>query len=210
MTARAFKKSEEFILALEVEKETILQSTILTQHEKNDSCRYNEEKRLQHNLLLATGKLNLHILRYLIEDILIRWNESIGIDTEIFWNKMYERGIKYARKEPLRWALQKGRFRNVHQGMEAAKNFDSLIRTKLLEPNFSYEELSQLRNIIEKDTNSRLELFKSCLKKGHLTASIYLRFGDSVAYFNECDLWEKFFTENEVNQLTALWQSFKL
>lgn len=210
MTAQTLKKSGEFIQALEVEKETILQSTTLTQHEKNDSCRYNEERKHMHNRLLATGQLNSQTLRYLIEDLLIRWNESIGIDTEIFWNKMYERGIKFPRKEPLRWALQKGRFRNVHQGMEAAKHFDSLIKSKHLEPNFSYEELSELRNIIDRDTNSRLELFKSCLKKGRLTASVYLRFGESVAYFNECDLWEKFFTVNEVNQLTAIWKSFKL
>jgi len=209
MTAQTLKKSKDFIQALEIERETILQSTTLTQEEKNDTCLYNENAKIQHNQLLSTGQLNSQTLRYLIEDRLIRWNESIGIDTEIFWNKLFEKGIKYTRKEPLRWALQKRRFKNVHQGMQAAKNFDSLIKSKLLEPKFSNEELSQLSNIIEKDTDSRLELFKSCLKKGRLMASTYLRFGDSVAYFNECDLWNKFFTNNEVQYLLKIWQSFK-
>lgn len=148
-------------------------------------------------------------LKSLESDFLTYWNESIGIHTEVFWNELRQKEIECKRREPLRNALQKGRFRNVHEGMEAAKNFDNLINSRLLESSFLYEELLQLKKIIAEDTNKRVELLKHCLKKGAIPGSKYLRFGDSVAYMNECNLWSKYFKEDEVRRLMEIWSNFK-
>jgi hypothetical protein len=148
-------------------------------------------------------------LKSLESTFLIYWNESIGIDTEVFWNELRQKEIECNRKEPLRNALQKGRFRNVHEGMEAAKNFDNLINSRLLESSFLNKDLLQLKKIILEDTNQRIELLKRCLKKGAIPGSKYLRFGDSVAYMNECKLWSKYFKEDEVQRLMEIWSNFK-
>jgi len=71
------------------------------------------------DFLTNNPKANSYQLRILTIELLTYWNESIKPDTEAFWAELQKNNIDFERKEPLKFALAKGRFRNVEQGMDA-------------------------------------------------------------------------------------------
>ena len=78
------------------------------------------------DFLTNNPKANSYQLRILTSELLTFWNESIKPETEAFWTELRKNNIDFERKEPLKYALTKGRFRNVEQGMDARNYWTKL------------------------------------------------------------------------------------
>ena len=200
-TKVTIEKAERLIAAIELADSILKQDN---EHNHNTiQSKWNHSIYVK-NLVKASirkNNLNSASLKSLIDSFLVSWNESIGIKTEIFWQKIRELGYDYKRIEPLRFALSKGRFRNVHEGIEAKNNWIPLKDSGLLKDQFSKSEIQRIDEIIENDTCKRLFLLKRVLGKGKLAYSNYLVFGDSWAYFKECNLFSENFNKDEVDIL---------
>jgi len=109
----------------------------------------------------------------------------------------------------LRFALINNRFRNVDQGMEARKYWTSLKKLKEIKERFTITEIELLDDIILKDEKQRLEILKKCLSKKQIPKAQYLKFGECMAYINNCGLLEKYFSKIEVDELHDIWRNFK-
>ena len=140
---------------------------------------------------------------------MIFWKESIGIDTENFWSELSNHNIDFERKDELIFALNKGRFRRVDQGMSARKSWNTLKSSKAIINRFSQTEIERITKIIEKDENTRLEILQKCLTKNSIPQTLYLKFGECMAYFGNCDLFDKYFAKNEIETLYKIWANFK-
>jgi hypothetical protein len=155
------------------------------------------------------SKLSAYQINSLASELFTKWNESIHPNTEFFWEEVNKAGVEFKRKEPLRFALEKGRFRNVHQAMEARQNWSEVRKLETIRKRFTKAEIEEIDKILLSEEKKRLELLKKCLIKKKIPQSQYLRFGDSMAYFNNCDLFRNYFTPIEVKELYTVWKNFK-
>ena len=160
---------------------------------------------------LTDGKesLNLTQLKAMTREILIYWNESIGIDTENFWIELSNANIDFPRRDELRFAIDKGRFRRVDQGMGAKKYWRTIKEMQTVKERFSTNEINLIDTIIDKDEKTRLEILRKCLKKKTIPQTQYLKFGECMAYFGDCGLFDKHFENKEVDELYIIWKNFK-
>ena len=159
--------------------------------------------------LIPGDGLNLHSLKSMSTAMLTQWNEGIGLHTEQFWAEMKLRKSLIERKDPLKLALSKKRFRNVHEGMQARKSWKDLRNFETINERFSNTELNEIDQIIQKDENTRVELLKKCLTKKRIPQSQYLKFGECAAYIHNCKLSQKYFSNEEISQLNKIWKNFK-
>jgi len=153
--------------------------------------------------------MNSYGLNSLKSGLLTYWNESINPDTENFWTELKVKGIDYERKEPLKFALEKNQIRRVDQGMDARKHWSELKKRKEITDKFTRTEIEKTETIITVDENRRLEILKKCLRKNEIPQTQYLKFGECMAYMNNCGLWNKYFNKEEVQQLYNIWTNFK-
>ena len=128
------------------------------------------------DFLTNNPKANSYQLKSLTNELLTYWNESINPDTEIFWTELKDNGIDFERKEPLRFALTKKRFRNVEQGIDARKHWTELKNRKEITDKYSQAEIEKIETIIADDENRRLEILKKCLRKNEIPQTQYLKF----------------------------------
>ena len=142
-------------------------------------------------------------------DLLIYWNETISLETEKFWTVVKNEKLNLERKEPLKFALSKNRFRNVEQGIGARKYWNSLKSLKSIKNEYSNLEIKKIDEIIVEDEKNRIGILKKCLEKKNIPKSQYLKFGECMAYFANCRLFEEYLTEKEVNELYTIWKNFK-
>lgn len=154
-------------------------------------------------------KMNSYGLNSLKNGLLTYWNESINPDTEKFWAELKAQNIDYERKEPLRFALYKNRFMRVDQGMDARKHWTELKKLKQIKDNYTTLEIEQIKNIISEDEKRRLEILKKCLIKKEIPQSQYLKFGECWAYMSNCELWDRYFNKDEVEELLNIWKNFE-
>lgn len=145
----------------------------------------------------------------LASQLLTRWNESVNPDTEAFWTEMKRLGIEFERKEPLRFALDKGWFRNVHQSIEARSNWGLVKHLSSIRDRYSQDEIERLDQIIEEDEKKRHGILKKCLEKKAIPQTQYLKFGECMAYFERCNLFELYFSNAQVEELYEIWKNFK-
>lgn len=154
-------------------------------------------------------KINTYQLKSLTNDFLTYWNESIHPDTELFWEEARKEGIDFERKDPLKFALEKSRFRNVHQGMDARNNWEEVKKLQAILERFSTDEIAKIDRIIAEDENRRLNILKKCRRKKEIPQSQYLKFGECMAYFNNCRLFGLYFSQEEVEELYVIWKNFR-
>ena len=157
---------------------------------------------IQNNNLNSAGLISI------TNTILTQWNESINEDTEIFWTELDRHNIDFNRKEPLRFALTKGRFINVHAGMQARKNWGILKNLQSIKKRYSDTDISTLDEIIKADELRRIDLLKKCLAKDKIPQTQYIPFGDSMAYIANCSLFDTYFTKVEIDKLYKIWKEF--
>ncbi len=153
--------------------------------------------------------INSYQIKSLRNDLLTYWNETISVDTEKFWTEVKNEKLNLERKEPLKFALSKNRFRSVEQGIGARKYWNSLKSLKSLQDEYSDLEIKKIDEIIVEDEKKRIGILKKCLAKKNIPKSQYLKFGECMAYFANCGLFEKHLTEKEVTELYTIWKNFK-
>lgn len=161
------------------------------------------------DFLTANPKTNAYQLRTLTNELLTYWNESINRDTEKFWTELQTNNIDIERKEPLKFALTKNRFRNVEQGIDARNNWPDLKKLKSITDRFSNTEIQQIDRIIADDEQTRLDVLKKCLRKKAIPPTQYLKFGECMAYLANCRLFDKYFSTEQVEELYDIWRNFK-
>ncbi len=197
---------EKLILVTKINEKVVECSTNMDEKTKEAFRNLSKSTR---DILEKKPKMNSYGLNSLKSGLLTYWNESINPDTESFWTELKVNGIDYERKEPLKFALTKGRFRNVHQGMDARKHWTELKKRKEITDKFSETEIEKIETIIAEDENRRLEILKKCLRKNAIPQTQYLKFGECMTYINNCLLWDMYFTKEEVQQLYDLWTNFR-
>ena len=181
-------------------------STIM---EKKTKEAFKNLSKYTRDFLEKEPKMNSYGLNSLKSGLLTYWNESINPDTENFWTELKVNGIDYERKEPLKFALEKNQFRRVDQGMDARKHWSKLKKRKEITAKFTRAEIEQIETIIAEDENRRLEILKKCLRKNEIPQTQYLKFGECMAYINNCGLWDKYFNKEDVKVLYNIWTNFK-
>ncbi len=152
---------------------------------------------------------NLTELKSVTREFLIYWNESIGIDTEKFWISLRDENINFQRKDELKFAVEKGRFRGVDQGIGAKKYWKTIKELEFVKSRFTETEIKLIDTIIDKDETTRLKILRKCLNKKAIPQTQYLKFGECMAYFSDCRLFEKYFENEEVDELYDIWKNFK-
>jgi len=199
---------QDLLKACDIGHKIIRQSNYVDEKTKAAFLAYASIKGIVENLSPTNG-LTLYSLNILGTEILTYWNENIGLDTELFWSEMRASGSRIERKDPLVFALNKKRFRNVEQGMSARKSWEELKISDSITQRFSSMEIATLDQIIKADENNRLHILKKCLLKNKIPPTQYLKFGECWAYFANCKLFEMHFTAGEVSELYRIWMDFK-
>lgn len=161
------------------------------------------------DFLTSNPKANSYQLRTLANELLTYWNESINNDTEKFWTELRTNDIDIERKEPLKFALTKKRFRTVEQGIDARNNWADLKKLNSIADKFSKTDIEQIDSIIACDEQNRLDILRKCLRKKAIAPTQYLKFGECMAYFANCRLFDKYFTTGQVEELYDIWKNFK-
>lgn len=197
---------EKLILTTKINDNVVDSSTILDEKTKEA---FKNLSKYTRDYLEREPKMNSYGLNSLKSGLLTYWNESITPDTEKFWTEIKANGIDYERKEPLKFALDKNRFRRVEQGIDARKYWTFLKTTNEIQDNFSKTEIERIDSIISADEKARLEILKKCLRKKEIPQTQYLKFGECMAYINNCGLWDTYFTKTEVTELYDIWNKFE-
>lgn len=197
---------DKLILITRINDKVVDRSTIMDK--KTKEAFKNLSKKIR-DLIEKEPKMNSYGLNSLKSVLLTYWNESINPDTESFWTELKDNGIDYERKEPLKFALAKKQFRRVDQGIDARKHWSELKKRKEITNKYSRTEIEEIEAIIAADENRRLEILKKCLRKNEIPQTQYLKFGECMAYLNNCGLWDKYFIKEEVQQLYDIWTNFK-
>lgn len=197
---------EKLILTIKINDKVIDSSNIMDEKTKNGFKYLSKNVR---EFLEKDTKINSYGLNSLKSGLLKYWNESINPDTEIFWLELKNSGVDYERKEPLRFALEKQRFRVVEQGIDARKYWNELKKLKEVQQRFTDTEIDEIEDIILKDEKQRIEILKKCLRKKEIPQTQYLKFGECMAYAINCELFDKYFKKLEVDELYSIWINFK-
>lgn len=198
--------TEKLIIATKINDTIIDNSNIMDVKTKEA---FKNLAKITRDYLESEPKMNLYGLNSLKSGLLTYWNESINPDTEKFWKEMKIKGIDYLRKEPLKFALNKNRFRNVDQGIDARKHWHELKKIIEITDNYTKTEIDQIDRIIDEDEKRRLNILKKCLKNSEIPQTQYLKFGECWAYMTNCKLWDKYFSKEEVDKLYNIWNNFK-
>lgn len=150
-------------------------------------------------------QLTLTQMKSLVNEILTFWRESIGVDVEKFWTELRANKVDFERKDELQFALSKGRFRRVDMGMAARKDWVVMRDMDSVKQRFSEQELALIDQLIRKDEMDRLEILRKCLKRNKIPKSRFLKFGECMAYFRHCGLFNQYFSWEQVEQLDRIW-----
>ncbi|MDO6598462.1 hypothetical protein Q4512_16200 [Oceanihabitans sp. 2_MG-2023] len=200
---------EQVLKAVEIHEKIVNESTEM---ESDTKSHFLELSKFIKECLKDKTKIqniNSHQIKSLRNELLTFWNETISVETEKFWTEIKNGNLNLERKEPLKFALNKNRFRNVEQGIGARKYWSSLKSLESIKDEYSDLEIKKIDKIIVEDENKRIGILKKCLAKKNIPKSQYLKFGECMAYFANCDLFNKYLTEKEVTDLYTIWKNFK-
>ncbi|MBS0645225.1 MAG: hypothetical protein JSR97_01355 [Verrucomicrobia bacterium] len=197
---------DQLIRTTEIQDNIVSASVLLDEQTKQ--ALHNQSSFVR-EFLANNPKANSYQQKSLASQILTYWNESVNSDTEAFWSEMKSSDVAIERKEPLRFALEKGWFRNVEQGIDARNHWSSLKHFPSVRARYSQAEIERLDQIIEEDENKRHEVLKKCLAKKAIPQTQYLKFGECMAYCGRCNLFEVYFSAEQVEELYEIWKNFK-
>lgn len=198
---------EKLILVTKINDKVVDASTNMDEKTKEA---FKNLSKYTRELLEKEPKMNSYGLNSLKSGLLTYWNESINPDTEKFWTELKTNGIDYERKESLRYVLDKKRFKQVEQGIDARNHWTELKKMKEIQQRFAKTEIEEIEDIISKDEKQRIEILKKCLRKKEIPQTQYLKFGECMAYANNCRLWNNYFSHTEVDELYDIWKNFKI
>ena len=157
---------------------------------------------------IGKESFNLTSLKSIASEILTYWRESISIDTELFWTELQKNNVDFERKDEINFAIEKGRFRRVEIGIGARKDWSVIKEFDSIQKRFSKENIEKIDLIIDKDEKIRHEILRKCLLKKEIPQTQYLKFGECWAYMSNCELWDKYFNKQEIEELLSIWKNF--
>jgi hypothetical protein len=169
--------------------------------------------RLRSAMLISTvanqPKLNAYRFKCLVTELLMVWNHNISPDTENFWAILNSNNLPVKRKDLIKDALTRGRFKTVEQGIDARNHWAVLSGMSLITERFLPEQISQVAQIIAADEQKRHAILQKTLTTGKIAQTQYLKFGECMAYFANCLLFRHHFTQAQTDELYGIWQDFK-
>jgi hypothetical protein len=154
-------------------------------------------------------KLNAYQFKSLVNELLIFWNNIISTDTEKFWDVLNSNNLPVERKDLIKDALTRGRFKTVKQGIDARNNWAVLSGLSLITERFSPEQIYRVAQIIAADEQKRHAILQKTLTTGKIPKTQYLKFGECMAYFANCLLFKQYFTQEQTDELYRIWKDFK-
>ena len=169
--------------------------------------------RLRSAMLISTvanqPKLNAYGFKCLVNELLMVWNHNISPDTEKFWDVLNSNNLLVKRKDLIKDALTKGRFKTVEQGIDARNHWAVLSGMSLITERYLPEQINQVAQIIAADEQKRHDILQKTLTTGKIPQTQYLKFGECMAYFANCLLFRQHFTQAHTDELYGIWQDFK-
>lgn len=191
---------EQVLTLLQVQDWVVKNSSLMDNATKDAFLNFTKISREQ-----LDRQLTLTQMKSLVNNILTFWRESIGVDVEKFWTELRANKVDFERRDELQFALSKGRFRRVDMGMAARKDWVVMRDMDSVKQRFSERELELIDQLIKKDEMDRLEILRKCLNKNKIPKSKYLKFGECMAYFTHCGLFNQYFSWEQVGQLDRIW-----
>lgn len=149
-------------------------------------------------------KFKSSTVKDVIDSFLAFWNESFSLKTERFWVEVEKRGLNVKRKKSLLNILERGRFLDIHEVISARQQWDELLSSEFIQKQFSKNEIEILKKIMLNDELKRVELFKKCLRNNRVPFLEILKFSENMAYFSKFNIYEKYFTTDEVDNIVRL------
>ena len=169
--------------------------------------------RLRSAMLTSTvanqPKLNAYGFKCLVNELLMVWNHNISPDTEKFWDILNSNNLPVKRKDLIKDALTKGRFKTVEQGIDARNHWAVLSGMSLITERYLPEQINQVAQIIVADEQKKHAILQKTLTTGKIPQTHYLKFGECMAYFANCLLFRQHFTQAQTDELYRIWQDFK-
>ncbi|TDO73651.1 hypothetical protein EV143_105249 [Flavobacterium chryseum] len=206
---------EKLLKTIEIQRMILNNSRLFDKKSKEQSNNFILEGSSDFNLeniileMLAKEDLTLTQLKSTCKMLLTFWNEGIGVNVELFWAELKKHNIDFERNDELKFALNKNRFRRVDQGFGARIDWNQMKNMESVKDRFSVPEIEQIDKIIEEDENKRVGILKKCLLKKQIPKSQYLKFGECWAYLSYCNLFEKYFDQEQKDELYGIWVNFK-
>lgn len=198
--------SDQLLRATEIHDKFVDESTAFDKETKHYFKILSKSIR---DFLTTNPKANTYHLRTMTNELVRYWKGSINSDTERFWAEIYNNHIDIDRKDPLVFALKKKRFRIVEHGIDARNNWAGLKHMKSVTDRFSKADIKQIEKIIADDEQKRLDVLTKCLRKKAVPPTMRLKFGDCIAYFANCKLFDKYFTTEQMVELDNIWRNLK-
>jgi hypothetical protein len=148
-------------------------------------------------------------VKSIINDFLIYWNETIGLDSERFWQEIQKSGLNIKRKRSLRNVVKRGRFLDIHEVMSARNQWDELMCSEYIAIQFDDKEIAELVQIMRDDEAKRADLFRKCLRNNRLSKFDELRYCENMAYFTTYNLYKSYFTIHEIEEIRRIRQELQ-
>ena len=201
-----FGHKEKLLLTTEISDNIVNSSSVFDEQTKRA---FMDLSKFITNFLRNNSKANSYQLKSLTNELLAYWNENIKPDTERFWTELRKKGVDFERKDPLRFVLDKNKFRSVEHGIDARNYWSELKKFTTIKERFSKTEIEQIDRIIIEDESIRLGILKKCLKKKEIPQTQYLKFGECMGYFANCRLFDNYFKQEDVEELYSIWINFE-
>lgn len=199
---KTLNRARSFLKAIEIENRIVSNSTKINKELKAAFLKQNIQSRnlIEHGI--NSNKLTASEMRSLENEFFTYWNEAINIDVEIFWTKIVQHNLPYQRKSPINELLNKGKFLHTDQWIELFNNFEELQQNGFLKK----KEFHQIQELLKQEEEKRFHLVKHCFDRKKIPFSKYLKFGEALAFLNNCSLTSNYFTEKEIEEIYQIWE----
>lgn len=209
ITPKTYNQANLLLEAIAVGDKIISDSTKLDQQTKTLMLGLNSYSKNYLNDGLSNDKLTAYEVKSLESEFFKYWKEAVSHDVEAFWEELTSINIAYQRKSPIRDLLSKGRLRHVEQWIGLFNDFGELGQNEYLTKQFSRKEIKSVTELLKSEEKKRFELVNRCFQKKEIPFSQYLKFGESMAFLERCNLMMKYFSEKEREEIYEIWESTK-
>jgi hypothetical protein len=206
---KTYSQANLLLKAIGISDKIFAESTSLDKGTKEAFQGLNEYSKSYIESAMKNDKLTSFEVKSIESDFFDYWDNSINVDVEEFWDEITKNNLPFQRKSAFRELLTKGTFRQVEQWIDFYINFKNIKDSGFLNRQFTKDEVNQLNNIIENEEKNRFDLVNKCLQKKKIPFSQYLKFGESMAFLERCDLTRKYFSEAEKEEIYMIWKSTK-
>lgn len=206
---KTYNQSNSLLKAIEISRQIFVKSTNVDKQTKIAFEALNNYSKTCLENAIKNEKLTAYEVKSLESEFFKYWNESINQEVEIFWDELNKNNLPYQRKSPIRELLTMGNFKQVEQWIDLFNNLEELNKNKFLNNQFSKSEIEKFYELVEAEEEKRFKLVNKCYQKKKIPFSQYLKFGESMAFLERCNLTKKYFTEKERDEIYEIWKSTK-